>query len=113
MKSKAQSSRRPARLPRTPTWKLMAELKRMPEKFKRLSARLKRLSEHKRINIELSIETSIAIPTQATKSRHSGAARISVFALALAPVLRRESRAFRLRKNSRLCLPEGAGGFIP
>jgi hypothetical protein len=27
----------------------------MPEKFKRLSARLKRLSEHKRINIELSI----------------------------------------------------------
>src|ERR1039457_5711 len=55
MKSKAQSSRRPARLPRTPTWKLMAELKRMPEKFKRLSARLKRLSEHKRINIEFSI----------------------------------------------------------
>jgi hypothetical protein len=36
----------------------MAELKRMPEKFKRLSARLKRLSEHKRINIELSIERS-------------------------------------------------------
>ena len=30
----------------------------MPEKFKRLSARLKRLSEHKRINIELSIERS-------------------------------------------------------
>ena len=30
----------------------------MPEKFKRLSARLKRLSEHKRINIELSIEGS-------------------------------------------------------
>ena len=28
----------------------------MPEKFKKLSARLKRLSEHKRINIELSIE---------------------------------------------------------
>jgi hypothetical protein len=30
----------------------------MPEKFKRPSARLKRLSEHKRINIELSIERS-------------------------------------------------------
>jgi hypothetical protein len=30
----------------------------MPEKFKRLLARLKRLSEHKRINIELSIEKS-------------------------------------------------------
>src|ERR1017187_4951777 len=43
---------------RTPTLKLMAELKRMPEKFKRLSARLKRLSRHKRINIELSIERS-------------------------------------------------------
>ena len=28
----------------------------MPEKFKRLSARLKRLSEHKRINIELGDE---------------------------------------------------------
>jgi hypothetical protein len=36
----------------------MAELKRMPEKFKRLSARLKRLSEPKRINIEFSIERS-------------------------------------------------------
>jgi hypothetical protein len=30
----------------------------MPEKFKRPSARLKRLSEHKRINIELSTERS-------------------------------------------------------
>ena len=30
----------------------------MPEKFKRLSARLKRLSEHKRINIELPIGRS-------------------------------------------------------
>jgi phage-related protein len=30
----------------------------MPEKFKRLSVRLKRLSEHKRINIELFIERS-------------------------------------------------------
>jgi hypothetical protein len=30
----------------------------MPEKFKRLSARLKRLSEHKQIEIELSIERS-------------------------------------------------------
>jgi hypothetical protein len=30
----------------------------MPEKFKRLSARLKRLSEHKRINLEPSIERS-------------------------------------------------------
>jgi hypothetical protein len=30
----------------------------MPEKFKRLSARLKKLSEHKRINIELFVERS-------------------------------------------------------
>jgi hypothetical protein len=44
---KAQSSRRPANLPATLTWRLMATLKRMPEKFKRLSARLKRLSENK------------------------------------------------------------------
>jgi hypothetical protein len=36
----------------------MAEQKRMPEKFKRLSARLKKLSEHKRINIELPIKRS-------------------------------------------------------
>ena len=41
-KSKAQSSRCPASFPRTPTWKLMAEQKRMPEKFKWLSARIER-----------------------------------------------------------------------
>jgi hypothetical protein len=36
----------------------------MPEKFKRLSARLKRLSEHKRINIELGNEKGQEIMEQ-------------------------------------------------
>jgi ElaB/YqjD/DUF883 family membrane-anchored ribosome-binding protein len=36
----------------------------MPEKFKRLSARLKRLSEHKRINIELGNEKGQEIMAQ-------------------------------------------------
>jgi ElaB/YqjD/DUF883 family membrane-anchored ribosome-binding protein len=43
-------------LPKTLTWKLAAELKRTTEKFKKLSARLKRLSENKRASIELGDE---------------------------------------------------------
>ena len=51
-------------LTKTPTWRLMAELKRMPEKFKTLSARLKRLLENKRNNIELGDEKGQEIMRQ-------------------------------------------------
>jgi hypothetical protein len=41
----------------------------MPEKFKRLSARLKRLSEHKRINIELGNEKGQEIMAQSVSEQ--------------------------------------------
>src|ERR1035437_5768159 len=63
-KSKAQSSRRRVSLPETTTWKLTVELKRMTEKFKKLSARLKRLSENKRTSIELGAERGQEITAQ-------------------------------------------------